>query len=91
MFEYYDIETVAHNWCLACDPEIGDHKPEAWQHARRAAAAYPEYCTIVYGVEPVEHPTAGTLYRSTPLWYSRPGPDDDPTLPRSTRDDDYEG
>ena len=91
MVDYYEIETFGHNWCLACEPEIADDKAEAWSYARRAVAAYPEYCTIVYAVEPVQHPTAGLLYRCTPLWRSRPDPEDDPTLPRSTRDDDYEG
>ena len=91
MVDYYQIETVGHDWCLACEPEIADDKPSAWSHARRTVAAYPEYCTIVYAVEPCDHPTAGVLYCCTPLWRSRPGPDDDPTLPRSTRDDDYEG
>ena len=91
MIDYYEIQTVGHDWCLACEPEIADDKPAAWSHARHAAAAYPEYCTIVYAVEPFDHPTAGVLYRFSPLWSSRPDPDDDATLPRSTRDDDYEG
>ena len=91
MIAYYSIETVGHDWCLACEPEIGDDKREAWCNARRAAASHPEYCTIVYMVEPYQHPTAGRLFRHTPVWKSRPDPDEDPTLPRSTLDDDYEG
>ncbi len=80
MVDYYKIDTGGHNGCLACEPEIAYDKAEAWMHARHATTAYPEYCTIVYAVEPFQHPTAGRMYRySPPLAFApRPGRRPDP-------------
>ena len=83
MSDCYSIETVGHGGCLVCDDVDVDTRPEAWAEARRQMRLYPEYSTLVY---------RGSYARGyTFLWSSRGHWDDNPGLPRSPRDDEYEG
>ena len=92
MTHFYSVETVGADWCFVCDDIHTDTKAEAWDQARRNVATYPEYCTLVYAGEyGTITPEGAFNARLTLVWTSRPTPDDDPSLPRSTRDDYYEG
>ena len=90
MSDFYSVETVGHGGCLVCDDEHVDTKPEAWAEARRQMALYPEYSTLVYrGRYLTDEEYSPRSY--TFLWASRGHPDDNASLPRSPRDDEYEG
>ena len=90
MSDFYSIETVGHGGCLVCDDVDVDTKAEAWAEARRQMRLYPEYSTLVYRRRCLTDEAYGPRAYDF-LWSSRGHPDDNPDLPRSPRDDDYEG
>lgn len=90
MSDFYSVETVGHGGCLVCDDVHVDTKREAWAEARRQIALYPEYRTDVHlGRYLTDDEFSARSYAL--LWSSRGNPDDHIDLPRSPRDDEYEG
>ena len=72
---FYEVETVGAGWRYVYDTDFYYEEPLARTEAARRAALVPHFCTRIL----ISDLSGGTSL----FWQSRPGPDDDLSLPQA--------